>query len=129
MHPEAGLARIDEASDELEIDALNLDEPVDRGAGRVGHRPDHGRIILAMSLRGEVGREELRAIFDALLPLQACPGRWDKARRERRRSGRSRVTLQDDDLNALLAQGKGCHQTTGAGADHHGWKAELESRL
>ena len=118
VHAERAVARVDEALQQLEADAVLRPEPVERRPDRFGVRGDEMRRRATVRLGPDVVREARRAVVEhAGGALHRGAGGRDEARGQRGRTPRARIALEQHAVDAGVAQGQRRGQPAGAGAD------------
>src|SRR6185312_12311897 len=123
VHAEGGMAGIIEVVDHLEREAVGAGEPLDRLAR---DHVDDSTVVLAVRLLLDVVGKQLRRVRNTFGPLEARAGGGNEPGRQRRRTGRHRVALDEYRLDALLLGGQRRAQPRRSGADDQQRHLRLE---
>ena len=118
VHAQHRVARVEEALDELELDAVAVGEPLDRRSRGPRDGVDDPAVGRALRLAPDVRGEELRRILDAERALEARTGGGDEGGRERGAAGGLGVPLEHQHLRAGLAHRQRGRQAARAGPDN-----------
>src|SRR6516165_2563362 len=107
--------------------SLAIGEPFDSRSGLPRRQVDDHGVSSVMRLALEVSCEQRRIVSNSARGLEARAGGRNKTGRQRGRSARDGIALQNDDLDASLVDGQGGTKAGRASSNHNDRSAYFKS--